>query len=83
MNSTLYVVERFRQRERLPGLTKAQHDLSDALSLLVETQLSAEALLRLNPHNSQLRVLKTFLDRELIRLDKNIRDAAIEDGEQS
>lgn len=83
MNSTLYVVERFRQREHLPRLTKGQHDLSDALSLLVSVQLSAEALLKIDPTNAALATLKRFIDRGLITLDLNMRDAATTDGEQT
>ena len=82
MNSVLYLTERLRQREHLPRLTKGQHDLSDSLALLVSVQLSAEALLRADPTNAALATLKRFLDGGMITLDLNMRDAAIEDGEQ-
>jgi hypothetical protein len=41
----------------------------DARWLLVETQLAAESLLRLDPTNAALRTLKNFLDGGISKLD--------------
>jgi len=84
MNSVLYLTERLRQRAHLAPLTREQHDMSDALAVLVSAQLGLANLLELEPDNGALKMLKRWLDREMVKLDANLRNVTIdEQGEQA
>jgi hypothetical protein len=76
VNSTLYLMERLRERAHLPPLSAAQHDLSDALSLLCEVQLAISWMIEHDPENAALRVIGDYLTREMARLDVNLQNAA-------
>jgi len=80
VNSTLFILERLRQRAHLPALTARDHDLSDALSLLVSMQLGLGECLMCEPDNNAVRHLKRWLDLEMKKLDCNMQGTATDDG---